>query len=198
MKKNFYIFGTAFLLCINFFLLTGFQKKPVLFVNGDRIYEEEYLFLSQVYTGGMAEEEKGTRNRAACAKVEQQMLKENNVVEDISFSSFLNKVNQENEARKKAMDAGERIYGPKEYDARIYYDYIYSEAKEKMIKNVLMSQITDQEIKSFGEKNGIDLREKEEVQLIRYQLARDRYIVQLKDRVLKAMIKADGKFYQVS
>lgn len=189
MKKKTYMIGTVFILCVAACFLTAFQSKPVITVNGDKIYEDEYSFLSHVFTGGVQAGEQGPEDRVTFAKIEQQMLKENAVIEDISYSTFCKSVEKENEARKKAIVAGEKIYGPKEYDVKIYYDYIYSEAKERMIKDVLLSRISEDDVIRFAKTNGFELKEEEEKQHIRYQIARECYMAELKERVSKAVVK---------
>lgn len=189
MKKRTYMIGTVFILCVAACFLTAFQSKPVITVNGDKIYEDEYSFLSHVFTGGIQAGEQEPEDRVTFAKVEQQMLKENAVIEDISYSAFCKTVEKENEVRKQAIVAGEKIYGPKEYDTRIYYDYIYSEAKERMIKDVLMSRISEEEVIRVAKINGFELKEEEEKRHIRYQIARECYMAELKERVSKAVVK---------
>jgi hypothetical protein len=191
MKKRLYMIGTVSILCAAACFLTAFQSKPVITVNGDKIYEAEYSFLSHVFTGGVQAGELGAADRAANAKVEQQMLKENAVIEDISYSAFCKAADKENEARKQAIGAGEKIYGPKEYGARVYYDYIYSEAKERMIKDVLMSRISEDQVIRFAELNGLEVKEGEEKRLICYQIAREYYISELEERVSKAVIQTE-------
>jgi hypothetical protein len=188
MKKRTYMIGTVFILCVAACFLTVFQSKPVITVNGDKIYEDEYSFLSHVFTGGAQAGEQGLEDRVTFAKVEQQMLKENAVIEDISYSAFCKTVEKENEARKKALVAGEKIFGPKEYDARIYYDYIYSEAKEQLIKDVLMSRVSEDEVIRGAKTNGFE-RKEEEKQHIRYRIAKENYMTELKERVSKAVVK---------
>ncbi|RKD31580.1 hypothetical protein [Lacrimispora algidixylanolytica] len=189
MKKRTYMIGTVFILCVATCFLTAFQSKPVITVNGHKIYEDEYSLLSHVFTGGVQAGEQRPEDRVTFAKVEQQMLKENAVIEDISYSAFCKTVEKENEARKKAIVAGEKIYGPKEYDTRIYYDYIYSEAKERMIKDVLMGRISEDEVIRVTETNGSELKEEEDKQYIRYQIAKECYMAELKERVSKAVVK---------
>jgi hypothetical protein len=189
MKKRTYMIGAVFILCVAACFLTAFQSKPVKTVNGDKIYDSEYSFLSHVFTGGVPAGELGPEDRVIVAKVEQQMLKENAVIEDISYLAFCKMLEKENEARKQAIAAGEKIYGPKEYDARIYYDYIYSEAKERMIKDVLMNEVSEDQVMRVAKINGIELKEEEEKRQIRYQIAKDCYMAKLKERVSKAVIK---------
>lgn len=191
MKKKSILFGVICALGIAACFITAFQRKPVRSVNGDKIYEEEYSFLSHVFTGGMGEENNRADDRVAFAKIEQQMLKDYGIVEDISYSAFCEKLKEENAGRKEAIQAGEKIYGPKEYDARVYYDYIYSEAKERLIKEVLVNQILEEQIQDFAQKNEIEIKGVVDKQRILYQLAAEMYAEELKEREKRAVIKKD-------
>lgn len=191
MKRKLILFGMMCALGIAACFLTAFQRKPVISVNGDKIYEEEYSFLSHVFTGGTGEESSTEDDKVAFAKIEQQMLKDYGIIEDISYSVFLEMVKEENIRREKAIQAGEKIHGPKEYDARVYYDYIYSEAKERLIKEVLINQMLEEEIQDFAQTNGIQIKGTEDKQQIRYQLAKERCASELKERKNQAVIKED-------
>lgn len=190
MKKKLFLVVSAGILSIAVCFLMAFEKKPEILINNDKIYEEEYQFLSQVFTGGMKEKEDTDTDRVIYAKIEQQMLKEHKIIEDISYSVFKQNLKEENSRRKQALENGEKIYGPKEYEAKIYYDYIYSEAKEKMIKQILIKQISEEQVQSYAETNErtAELTEEEEQQ-IRYLLAKEMYINEIKDLVYKAVIQ---------
>lgn len=190
MKKKLFLVVSAGILSIAVCFLMAFEKKPEILINNDKIYEEEYQFLSQVFTGGMKEKEDTDTDRVIYAKIEQQMLKEHKIIEDISYSVFKQNLKEENSRRKQALENGEKIYGSKEYEAKIYYDYIYSEAKEKMIKQILIKQISEEQVQSYAETNErtAELTEEEEQQ-IRYLLAKEMYINEIKDRVYKAVIQ---------
>lgn len=191
MKRKLILFGVVCILGIAASFLTVFQRKPVISVNSDKIYEEENAFLSHVFTGGMEEGSDIADDRVIFAKIEQQMLKDYGIIEDISYSAFRKKVKEENARREQAMQAGEKIYGPKVYDARVYYDYIYSEAKERLIKEVLVNQIFEDQIQNFARMNEIEIKGAEDKQQIRYRLAKEMYMAELKERENRAVIKKD-------
>ncbi len=191
MKGKIILFGAVCMMGIAACFLTAFQRKPVISVDGDKIYEEEYSFLSHVFTGGMGEGNDTADERVVFAKIEQQMLKDYGIIEDISYSAFQEKVKEENARREQSIQAEEKIYGPKEYDARIYYDYIYSEAKERMIKEVLVNQILEEQILSFAQKNEMEIKGTEDKQQIQYMLAKEMYMADLKERENHAVIKKD-------
>jgi len=69
-------------------------------------------------------------------KIEQLLFREKNVVEDISYKTFIKSFIEENERRKKALDKGEIIYGPKEFQEDDYYSYLHSK-RVSLLKEIL-------------------------------------------------------------
>jgi hypothetical protein len=69
-------------------------------------------------------------------KIQQLLSKENGLLEDVSYSSFLDNLSRENERRKEAVRKKQVIYGPKKYDEWGYYNYLFSnlviKLKEKL------------------------------------------------------------------
>lgn len=59
-------------------------------------------------------------------KLEQMLAREMGVVEDIGYAAFLESWDRENERRRKALAAGEPIYGPTEYGEDTYFSYVFS------------------------------------------------------------------------
>lgn len=147
--------------------------KPVLVINGERIYQEEYNFLSKVSTGVTGE--KDTDQRVILMKLEQQLLNKNGVVGDISYDAFINELNNVNQEREKALESGSPIYGPSQYSEKVYYDYKYSEAREVFIRDHLMQDISDEEYDAFIKELGVTNETSEDQLLIRYQIAQKKY-----------------------
>lgn len=61
-------------------------------------------------------------------KMQQLLAKEKGFVSDIGYDKFFKTFNEENERRKKAVERGEVIYGPRQYTENTYYDYVWGEA----------------------------------------------------------------------
>ncbi len=59
-------------------------------------------------------------------KVEQIVAREQGVVSDITYSAFLEALEQENERRQRALGTGEPIYGPKQYREDEYFTYVFT------------------------------------------------------------------------
>lgn len=145
-------------------VLLNITKKPVITVNGEDIFEEEYSFLEDVSTGLM--EGKSGEDRVIIAKCEQILLKRNHILSDISYDTFMNELEQVNQERKEILDQGGIVYGPDTFSAKIYYDYKYSEAREKWMK-----EITEEDMKEYGiEGKNCEMSEQE-----KYTIAMEKY-----------------------
>jgi hypothetical protein len=59
-------------------------------------------------------------------KIEQIAAREQGVVTDISYPAFLSTLERENERRRRALEAGEPIYGPKQYREDEYFTYVFT------------------------------------------------------------------------
>ncbi len=59
-------------------------------------------------------------------KIIQQLALNYGLVNDISYSSFLDRMKKENRRREVAVKRGEVIYGPIQYSREVYYDYVNS------------------------------------------------------------------------
>ncbi|TXK84156.1 peptidylprolyl isomerase [Paenibacillus sp. N3.4] len=62
---------------------------------------------------------------AVTVKQQQITAKKYGVMKDISYEGFLKSLLQENERRRSALQNRQVIYGPKEYDERGYFEYIF-------------------------------------------------------------------------
>ncbi|OCT13016.1 hypothetical protein A8709_22110 [Paenibacillus pectinilyticus] len=59
-------------------------------------------------------------------KVQQLLAQQYSLVDDLSYSAFLGNWTKENQRRKEALKNNQVIYGPKQYDERGYYNYVFS------------------------------------------------------------------------
>lgn len=84
-------------------------------------------------------------------KIEQQLAVKKGLLEDLSYSSFVNKLKIENRNRKKAIDNNEPIYGPEQYGEHQYFSYLHSimliDLKRILGENELAP--TEQELKTL-------------------------------------------------
>lgn len=127
--------------------------KAIAFINGEPISENEFdLFFSRqranVYsyfhsTYSVSEEDdfwhtsyngkipivtakELTLEILKKVKLEQQLMKENGILQDATYNTFLMNLETENKRRQEALDNNQVIYGPKQYQENTYYDYLHS------------------------------------------------------------------------
>lgn len=72
-------------------------------------------------------------SKLVAAKMESILLHEWGELDDLSYETFLHELAQENEARRKALEAGEVIYGLREYSPATYYSYIRTSRWAKLL-----------------------------------------------------------------
>lgn len=59
-------------------------------------------------------------------KVQQLLAQQYGLVNDLSYTAFLENWSTENQRREQAIKNNQVIYGPKQYDERGYYTYVFS------------------------------------------------------------------------
>ena len=73
-------------------------------------------------------------------KVQQLLAKQYGLLDDLSYATFLDKWTKENQRREQALKKNQVIYGPRQYDERGYYTYIFSNLVLQ-VKTVFQAQI---------------------------------------------------------
>lgn len=88
-------------------------------------------------------------------KTEQILFKKNKLNDDISFGSFRERLKVENKRRLQAVNKGEAIYGPVQYEEAVYLDVLHGNYIEEIKnKNILIElSVDDNEIEEYYEKN---------------------------------------------
>ena len=73
------------------------------------------------------------------------------LVNDISYAGFLESLEKENSRRKEAVLRSIPVYGPIEFQAHVYYEYLLSErtARLKSLLSKTKFSVTEDELKSF-------------------------------------------------
>lgn len=85
-------------------------------------------------------------------KVQQAMAKEKGITKDISFATFHEGVQKENQRRKEALANGTVIYGPKHYDETAYYFALFGDLAYRLKQKVCTDtapSIPEGEIRKF-------------------------------------------------
>lgn len=86
-------------------------------------------------------------------KIQQIIAKEQGVLSEISYSSFVQSLNQENERRQRAINNNQVIYGPTKYTEETYLEYVMGNSILS-VKNRLMTQAwkpSEQQLRTFYE-----------------------------------------------
>lgn len=90
----------------------------VAFVNGFPIEDKELLLMIQLTANSQGKKESDETIKARAleklvrVKAAQQLAIRYGILNDISYSSFIEELNNENERRAKALESNEIIYGP--------------------------------------------------------------------------------------
>ena len=90
----------------------------------------------------------------------QILMKSHGIADDISYSNFLQDLKNENERRKEAVSKKLPVYGPVEYEEKIYYEYLQTERTEKLKKLLSKGElmINDLEALDFYNSNKENFR----------------------------------------
>jgi len=92
-----------------------------------------------------------TLDKLKSIKEEQILFKKYGLANDISYSGFLKALNAENNLRKKKAAQKAVIYGPEQYDAKVYYDYLQGDRREKLQTKLLSTNLaaSNKEIQAY-------------------------------------------------
>jgi hypothetical protein len=88
-------------------------------------------------------------------KIEQIIMKENGIVSDISYETFLKSYDRENKDRARKVANNQPIYGPKKYGKAEYYSYHQSMNVQKLIDKwtkEAQSKLPDDKLKLYYDK----------------------------------------------
>lgn len=121
-------------------------NKTVAYINDEPISSREF---NQCYSSHQ------DLDYMIRVKLEQLLFRDKNIVEDISYKSFINSFIKENERRKEAVDKGEIIYGPKQFHEDDYFSYLHSK-RVLVLKEILAVDdfaINDEKLNTFYDNN---------------------------------------------
>ncbi|MFA9377610.1 MAG: hypothetical protein ACERKZ_12745 [Lachnotalea sp.] len=157
MGKRYKLIILNLIIFVVILILFGFSRvnnNVLLIVNGEKIRKEEYDFLSSCpmqYIDSYEDEKYDLNTRKILlTRAEQILLKESGIIEDYSYDKFLEQLTKENEKRKEAIENNQAIYGPKQYDKKVYFDYYYSECRNYYVDTILSnSNNADQDSKKL-------------------------------------------------
>lgn len=129
------------ILLINIGILQVGCKKDSISIGNEEFSYEEYEFLQTcdmplednlVFSSNDSE-----KNHLIAIRAEQILLKDNHIISSYDYEDFVESLDNENSSRQKLIASGQPVYGPEQYDARVYFDYIYSNARYDYSVNIL-------------------------------------------------------------
>lgn len=86
-------------------------------------------------------------------KVQQMLARDKNLIDDISYSAFLDKLKRENERRQLAVESKKVVYGPVNFSEQAYFSYYFSnliiELKQKFAANEF--DLSDNKLRDYYE-----------------------------------------------
>lgn len=174
----------------NIFAATHSQENAqVVVINGEGVSAEEfrlfadanrakvYDYFKRTYgindginfweteAGGEKPEDKLkelTMERLIDIKIQQQWAKQEELIADEGYSSFLDRWHAENEARSKAIEKKQVIYGPQRFDEMGYYVYCFSNMVETLKRHLAETRYKPNElqIKQYYEEQQTRFAEK--------------------------------------
>lgn len=88
-------------------------------------------------------------------KIVQQLCLEYGIVDDISYESFIEKLNRENTARKERNKGSDAIFGPNEYTKSAYYDYLQDVYEARLMATIEIEYTDDDLLKVYEANRGL-------------------------------------------
>ncbi|MBX9853643.1 MAG: hypothetical protein K2X86_18010 [Cytophagaceae bacterium] len=80
-------------------------------------------------------------NELLLVKTQQLLMKEKGLMNDLSYSYFLQELHQVNAQRKIARQNNEVIYGPVQYSERTYFEYVFTNNIVRLKQNLEGTEI---------------------------------------------------------
>lgn len=136
MKKGICLRFAVGICCCLF--LAGCGKKPGVYVDGERICDEELAFFQE------------DASRAVRMKQLQKMAEEAGLADAFSYEEMEAEMEQVNREREKSKAEGGVLYGPEVYTPFSYYQIRMSEY-EQQLKNQILQQTGEEELRSWYE-----------------------------------------------
>lgn len=146
-KVMFLFFSLVLVFCTTGMILTGKKNTVVVEINDDKIdvsywaavMQEKRSEILAKYPSGFREEEAvlALKQMALEECIQRQIIlqlaKREGLIELTDYASLLDKMEQENQKRKKKNEAGEIVYGVQEYSQQTYFTYLFSNLVPELI-----------------------------------------------------------------
>ena len=183
-----------------FFFITGNRTRQddtdkyqtVAWINSIPVAKGEAQLFQQ--TGTANEDYKEAVEELVWYKILQNELMEQGKLEDISYESFLEKLEIENTSRLEKKENGEVLYGPVQYTEKVYYEYLQETYETIWIESATVEP-SEEELKKLYEEDETLYQTFGEVTFLYLSFEEDNYIKeeleQLRSEIEKAV--TDGK-----
>jgi len=87
--------------------------------------------------------------RLVVYKVQQQAMRQEGIVDDISFSGFLTILSSENHRRLQDKQDGKPIYGPVQYQMESYYEILHDNRMDSLKKLWAKKELSETQLKEY-------------------------------------------------
>lgn len=138
-------------------IMSGLRSEVYSYFSGKYGQDMNENFWSESFNGEIPSRvlKEKTLSKLKKIKTEQSLFKQYGIAADISYSCFLRELDGKNQRRKVAAANNLPVYGPLQYDEKVYYDYVNSERRHKLMK--LLSEgelkVSETEILEFHRDN---------------------------------------------
>jgi len=143
--------------------------------------------------------EKRTIDRIVRDKVQQLLFKDLGLIQDASYSAFLENLEKLNASRERAVQLGQVIYGPVRYSALQYYGHwmatLQIQAKEKLAQERL--GVTDEQLQALARKKWPNRPYEKNKELVKAKYVDQAYQKLVDEMVAKAMVRTNAEAVDV-
>ena len=138
-------------------VMSGLRSEVYSYFSGKYGTQANQTFWSESFNGEIPSVllKAKTLSKLKKIKTEQYLFKQNGIADDISYSCFIKELDAENERRRIAVENNLPVYGPLQFDEKVYYDYLNSERRYKL-KNILADnelKVSEKEVLEFHSEN---------------------------------------------
>jgi hypothetical protein len=94
-----------------------------------------------------------TLNDEIRIKVQQMLMKENGIISDLHYESFLKSLEDENWRRQEAVKKGQIVYGPTKFGENEFFDYQFSNSVFKLKEKLYAGSISEDDLRKLYDRD---------------------------------------------
>lgn len=117
-------------------------------VDPERILENKLWGESPIHVAREA-----TLNDEIRIKIQQMLMKQNGMITDFSYESFLKSLADENHRRQEAVKKGQIVYGPTQFGENEFFDYQFSNNVFKLKEVLYSKDISEDDLRKLYERD---------------------------------------------